>query len=511
MAFSPTTNSRGRGRLGSASTSSLSSIGTPPGTDSFFSLTHQHQPHLESQFNPPIDPQLFGLATEATLSETSLVGSNVIAGEVVAGGSTETYSDTDRLPSLGISVSGDEEDESKGEEKQNLKLERLEGGIQQQFSAAVDGSSASDHQLWDRVELPERGPGLTVRRRPSNSTFDLSEPEIDSDSDQGDEEIQKEPLESPSLLASSLPQGKRKRGRPRKHPIPVDPKGTSIQPPKSKKEINAWGKKVSKGGSRQTSPLQNVDKHGISMPEKSGEDQGSATEMGHNELGEEISDASDTSETPEMPETPHISRRTEWETTTPTFQRRGPGRPKKCGSKNKPFPKKPLPRDTSKTQPQRDIISDVGAQETPSIKRGPGRPRKTKVSVVGDVGIGIYGQTGTTSRKFTTGWRRSARERRSGLGSFRRKSLAEEDLKAPVMGQGSLKRAKKVMNYSAIRIGGSGSCGEGEERSVSRNERKGYIKKAELDRIRRGRCSIRWELNFNPHIFLGNEPDCELA
>lgn len=488
MAFSLTTNSRGRGRLGSASTSSLSSIGTPPATDSFFSLTHQHQSHLESQFNPPIDPQLFGLAAEATLSENSLASSSVIAGEVVAGGSTETYSDTERLPSLGISVSGDEEDERKEEGKQDLKLEGLEEGVQQQFPAAVDGASASDLRLWDRVELQETGPALVAQRRPSNSTLDLSEPEIDSDSNREDEE-QKEPLETPTLPTSSLPPGKRKRGRPRKYPLPVDSQGVSIHPPKSKKRVNTWGKKVPKGASMQTSPLENKDGHGVSMPTNVGERQDSTLEMRHNELGEEVSDASDTSETPEtpdMPDTPLASRRKGWETTTPTFSRRGPGRPKKYGSRNMTSPDQPPAPDTSTIQSQHVTISDMGAQETPTVKRGPGRPRKTKFSVVGD---GSNSQPGTTNREFAAGWRRSARERRSGLGTFRRKSLAEEDLKAPVMGQGSLKRVKKLVNYPTARTGGNGSCGEGEERSISRNERKGYVKKAELDRIRRGRCS----------------------
>ena len=485
MAFTPTTTSRGRGRLGSASTSSLSSIGTPPATDSFFTLAHQHQSHLESQFNPPIDPQLFGLATEATLSETSLASSSVIAGEVVAGGPTETYSDTERLPSLGISVSGDEEDERNGEENQNLKLEEegIEGGVQQQFPAAVDGASACDLQLWEGVELPDRGAALAVQRRPSNSTLDLSEPEIDSDLDQEDEEEQKEPPEI-SCLTSLLPQGKRKRGRPRKNPLPLGSKGVSIQPPGSKKRASAWGKKISRGASRQTSPLQNKDGHDISVPEKAGEEQDFSTQMRHSELGEEVSDASDTSETPETPETPDTPLREGWETATPTFLRRGPGRPKKGGSRNKEFTKEPPASDTANTTSECVTISDMGAQEVPSTKRGPGRPRKTKFSVAGDGGNGRNRQSSTTS-----GWRRSARERRSGLGLFRRKSLAEEDLKAPVMGQGSLKRVKKAMNHPAARTGGNGSCGEGEERSIFKNERKGYVKKAELDRIRRGRCS----------------------
>lgn len=116
--------------------------------------------------------------------------------------------------------------------------------------------------------------------------------------------------------------------------------------------------------------------------------------------------------------------------------------------------------------------------------------RRTSVFSVG---------TPAVEQNHTPGWRRSVRERRSVNHSslFNRANLAEEDLKAPVMGQGCLRKVRRPVGHPPGRRTHSergGSEGEEAEEAEKKAERRGYIGKAELQKIRRGGLIV-------PHFF----------
>lgn len=528
MAFTSTTASRGRRRIGSSSTSSLSSLGSPPATDGFYSLAqpqydHQHiqHPHqLGIPYNPPIDPQLFGITGHTTLPGASFASSNVIAGEVVAGGAASgAYSDTERLPSLGISVSGDEEDEERrevGEAVNAIKLE--EAGNEQHFGTGVDSISETAGiiervQSWASGELREGGEGVEVeevveeeeedeeaeeeesllanRQLHMESTAELSEPEgaghsdTDLDAEDREETASVTPLRDPTPPPPPPPLPiKRGRGRPRKHPRPVDVNNSPIPTPKPKKTVTP-STPVEEVSIAKPSPAQRLTKQS----------------------------KRDVSATPLKPQN------NDEEFITPLPIRRGPGRPKGSGVKSKGKSHKKrvpvvvstprsIPAGPSKTN-STPTGSLTPAQPTPNnmmtpngvVKRGPGRPRKSILPTVhdaeteeggsapwvdGQMDTPLTENTFTPSQiTYTPGWRRSARERKSVV-TGPTVALAEEDLKAPVMGQGCLKKKRRSLNFSGARTGGAGSGAEDNYEEELGAERRGYIKKAELDKIRRG-------------------------
>jgi len=513
MAFSSATSARGRGRLGSASTSSLSSIGTSPATEGgYYSLaqqpySHQHMQHhhhhhnhlqqqLVGQYNPPIDPQLFGIAGDTSLPEARFASSSVITGEVVAGGAASgVYSDTERLPSLGISVSGDEEEEAEREGRElakTVKLEEVENshhnhdGQQQRFgTAGMDSTgdgAAGIIQPWQRGE---EGVGMMTGRRQlrSRSTLELSEPDIGAHSDTDQEqdnqchqetasaspEPDKEsspplPLLPPPPTPLSQVPVKRGRGRPRKHPLPVDANNQPILPTPKKTVTIATPAVTAIAQSAPASAAKPTQKE----------------------------TPAETSPTPVkmLPEEGEAAA-----PVTPVPVKRGPGRPKGSGNKRKAFNLKkrtssgtPGPRTPTQSVPAGTILPDG------VVKRGPGRPRKSMLAAMHNSGNGDRRTSGysvgtpATDQNYTPGWRRSVRERRSVNNSslFNRANLAEEDLKAPVMGQGCL---RKVRRSVAGRRHGErgGSEGEEVEEAERKAERRGYIGKAELQKIRRGR------------------------
>ncbi|KAF8459308.1 hypothetical protein BGX38DRAFT_153 [Terfezia claveryi] len=504
MAFSSATSAHGRGRLGSASTSSLSSIGTSPATEGgYYSLAQQpytnqhlqHHPHhhnhlqqqLVEQYNPPIDPQLFGITGDTSLPEASFASSSVITGEVVAGGTASgVYSDTERLPSLGISVSGDEEEaerEGRGLVK-TVKLEEVENGHHNQdrqqhcFGTAGMNSTGDGAtgilQPWQRGE---EGMGMMTGRRQlrSRSTLELSEPDIGVPSETDLEQYNQcrqesasaspEPDKEPTLPpppSHSLAQVpvKRGRGRPRKHPLPVDAVNQPISPTPNKTVTVAIPAFTTIARSTPAPAAKSTPK-----------------------------------ETPtETPSTPVKVLSKEGDSTTPATPvpvKRGPGRPKGSGNKRKAFNLKK--RTSSGTPGPRTPTQSVSAGTiSPDgvVKRGPGRPRKSMLDVVQNAGnedrrsSGCSVGTPAAEHNNTPGWRRSVRERRSVNNSslFNRANLAEEDLKAPVMGQGCLRKIRRSVGYPP------GRRVHGE---------RGYIGKAELQKIRRAKITAKLQPPIN--------------